>query len=99
MLFKVPGGTSSDGLPGTVTLPGFMGWRNCRWLPFWVTCTHPSVVNRRMTSRTFRGTIDHPGPGALEYLTPPRRGQADRGLSGRKPHCWKCGRIGLYWRL
>jgi len=29
-LLSVPGGTSADDLPATVTVPGFVGWWNCR---------------------------------------------------------------------
>jgi len=33
MLANVPAGTSMLGLPATVTVPGFVGCRNWRWLP------------------------------------------------------------------
>src|SRR5262249_36272903 len=53
ILLRVPMGTSSDSLPGTVTLPALVACLNCRWLPFWDTCSHPSLVSNRTTSRTF----------------------------------------------
>jgi hypothetical protein len=35
----------------TVTVPGFVGWRYCMWLPTVRSSTHPSACNRLMTSR------------------------------------------------
>jgi len=50
---SVPRGTSVLGLPATVTVPGFVGWRNWRWLPRWRSNRQPSCSINRMTSRTF----------------------------------------------
>ena len=47
------GPTSSLALPGIVTLPGFTGWRNCRWLPRVVTRYQPSRSTIRIASLTF----------------------------------------------
>ena len=43
-------GTSSDSLPGTVTLPALVACLNCRWLPFWDTCS----------TRRWSATARHP---------------------------------------
>src|SRR5215510_8679394 len=53
MLFKVPGATSSDGLPATVTPPGFLGCLYWRWLPRVATRNQPSASISLITSRTF----------------------------------------------
>src|SRR5262245_34275984 len=53
MLFKVPGATSSDGLPATVTRPGFLGCLYWRWLPRVATRNQPSASISLTTSRTF----------------------------------------------
>ena len=55
MLPSVPGASSWLGLPATVTRPGFVGWRNCRWLPRCTTCCQPSCSSVWITSRTFTG--------------------------------------------
>lgn len=47
------GPTSSLSLPGIVTLPGFTGCRNCRWLPRVVIWYQPSRSTIRIASRTF----------------------------------------------
>ena len=52
MLFHVPGGRSSLGLPGTVTRPGLTGCLNCLWLPLIRTSRHPSASIIRMASLT-----------------------------------------------
>ena len=54
------GPTSSPGLPGIVTLPGFTEWRNCRWLPRVVTCRQPSRSIKRIASLTFGTPSLHP---------------------------------------
>jgi len=43
----------NEGLPGTVTLPGLIGWRYWRWLPRVVTCSQPSASMSLMIARTF----------------------------------------------
>src|SRR5437870_10592218 len=53
MLFRVPGATSSDSLPATVTRPGFLGCLYCRWLPLVATRNQPSASISLITSRTF----------------------------------------------
>src|SRR5215813_13476063 len=53
ILLSVPMGTSSDSLPGTVTLPALVACLHCRWLPFCDTCSHLPLVSKRTTSRTF----------------------------------------------
>jgi hypothetical protein len=53
MVPTVPLANSSPSRPGTVTVPGFDGCRNCRWLPTWRTCIHPSSRSSRTISLTF----------------------------------------------
>ena len=53
MLFKVPGASSSLGLPGTVTRPDLVGCLNCRWLPRVTTRYQPSSPSIRSISATF----------------------------------------------
>lgn len=50
---RVPGAKSWEGLPATVTRPGFLGCRSCRWLPRRATSVQPSSFNIRRTARTF----------------------------------------------
>ena len=53
MLLSVPGASSSDSFPGTVTRPGSTGCFSCRWLPRRVTSTHPSCLRIRSICLTF----------------------------------------------
>ena len=53
MLFNVPGATSSLGLPGTVTRPGFTGCLYCRWLPRVATRNQPLACSIRRISLIF----------------------------------------------
>ena len=50
---SVPGGTSILRFPATVTVPVFVECRNCRWLPFILTCSHPSSSSNLIKSLTF----------------------------------------------
>jgi len=50
---KVPGGMSRLGLPPTVTVPGLLGFLNCRWLPFVRINRQPSCSSNRINSATF----------------------------------------------
>src|SRR6266852_5857347 len=56
-LFNVPGGTARVSLPpaGTVTVPDFVAWRNCIWLPVTRSKNQPSSSNRLIRSRYFIG--------------------------------------------
>lgn len=51
--FSVPGGRSSPGWPGTVTVPDFPAWTYCRWSPRVRSRTQPSFSIRFDISRTF----------------------------------------------
>jgi hypothetical protein len=55
MLFNVPGGTSADGWPATVTRPCFAGCVNWRWDPSTATSRHPSSCSNRSTSLIVTG--------------------------------------------
>ena len=52
MLFQVPGGRSSPGLPGMVTRPGLTGCLYWRWLPLVRTNRHPSFSISSIASLT-----------------------------------------------
>src|SRR5664280_1139426 len=49
-LFRVPGARSSFEWPATVTSPFLTGCLNWRWLPFVLTCCHPSDSRSLVTS-------------------------------------------------
>src|SRR5207248_1047027 len=53
ILFNVPGGTSTLGFPDTVTVPGWFGFLNWRWLPFVRAKYHPRSSRSLITSQTF----------------------------------------------
>jgi len=53
ILFNVPGGTSTFGLPDTVTVPDLFGFLNWRWLPFVRAKYHSRSSRSLITSLTF----------------------------------------------
>ena len=52
MLLRVPIGISFSGW-GTVTVPGFFGWRKCQWEPVVRTCFQPSFLRIWIINRLF----------------------------------------------
>ena len=61
MLFRVPGASSSLGLPGTVTRPGLLACLYWRWLPRVATRRQPPAWSNLRTSLTFMGERYHNG--------------------------------------
>ena len=55
MLLSVPGGTSAEGWPATVSLPVFLGCLSWRWEPSTTTSRQPPSCSSRSRSRTFTG--------------------------------------------
>ena len=94
MLSHVPLGTSSPKLPGTVTVPGLSGWRNCRWLPRVRAWTQPSRSTSRTASRTVGKTRSvRPSKTAAQRHRAQPRTTSDRGPANLTSGVRTSGRV------